>query len=376
MKPVAFNTVILLTTLFCITTFTPVIAQNLVPNGSFEQFSRCPGNYSLEAAEFRAVDWSSATGGTPDQFHACSRGGAGVPYNWAGVSDAYDGDGYAGIFLWLSNPKNNYREYLQSKLVEPLVKDSTYQVGFRYKLSSYSRYSVDRIGLLLDDSIVREAHDQVMRRAPTFQIVQDTALTKETGYWEKAFFEYRARGGEQFVVIGNFGDNQVTKVYHLQFGDAPEEMLQVSSYYYIDDVSVAPKFPPAGTIPLPVLPEFVPEQVELNKTYVLNNIQFEFDSYKLKKSSFETLEALAVWLMDHPGVRVILSGHTDDVGGEKYNLTLSRNRAGSVAAYLISRGIAQSRIEKYGYGEERPVAPGITEQARTINRRVEAKFIE
>ncbi len=341
MMPVAFKIVLGTISLFFFAGFCAVDAQNLVPNGSFELFYRCPGNYSLEAAEFRAVDWFSASAGTPDQFHACSQGGAGVPYNWAGVSDAYEGEGYAGIFLWLSNPKNHYREYLQCRLTEPLVKDSTYRIGFRYKLSPYSRYCVDRIGLLLEDSVVKQANDQVMRRIPTFQIVHDSALNMQTGYWEKAFFEYRAGGGEQFVVIGNFADNQATTVYHLQFGDAPEEMLQVSSYYYIDDVTVAAKFPPDG-ITLPVLPEFVPERVELNKTYVLNNIQFEFDSYKLKKSSFETLEVLAAWLGEHAGVRVILSGHTDDVGGEKYNLTLSRNRAGSVAAYLISRGLLRT----------------------------------
>jgi len=372
--PVAFRIVFALI-IFSLFPGGTVKAQNLVPNGSFELFSRCPGNYSLEAAEFRAVDWFSASAGTPDQFHACSQGGAGVPYNWAGVSDAYDGEGYAGIFLWLSNPKNHYREYLQCRLTEPLVKDSTYRIGFRYKLSPYSRYCVDRIGLLMEDSVVKLANDQVMRRMPTFEIVHDSALNKQTGYWEKAFFEYRANGGEQFVVIGNFADNQATAVYHLQFGDAPEEMLQVSSYYYIDDVTVAAKFPPDG-IMLPVLPEFAPEQVELNKTYVLNNIQFEFDSYKLKRSSFETLEVLATWLEEHAGVRVILSGHTDDVGSEKYNLALSRNRAASVAAYLISRGIEPGRIEKLGYGEGRPVAPGTTEQARAINRRVEAKFID
>lgn len=354
----------------------PVYAQNLVPNGSFEEFLSCPGNYAVVAAEFRARDWFSASGGTPDQFHACSRGGAGVPHNWAGVSDAYDGDGYAGIFLWLNNPKNNYREYLQCRLTEPLIKDSTYRISFRYRLSSYSRYSVDRIGLLLSDSIVTIPGDQVLACNPTFQVLQDSALTQETGYWEKAFYTYRATGGEQYVVIGNFSDNQATEVYGLQFGDAPEEMLRVSSYYYIDNVMVEAAFPPPSDIVLPVLPEFMPEHVEMGKTYVLNHIQFEFDSYRLKHSSFETLDDLVHWLEEHPKVNVILSGHTDDVGGAGYNLTLSKNRAGSVAAYLVSRGIAQTRIERNGYGESRPVAEGTTEHARSLNRRVEVRFVE
>lgn len=371
MKKVSFLSV------FCLVAgLSPGISQNLVPNGSFEEFLSCPGNYSLVAAEFRARDWFSATGGTPDQFHACSRGNAAVPHNWAGVSHAYDGDGYAGIFLWLNNPKNNYREYLQCRLSEPLVKDSTYRVGFRYKLSSYSRFSVDRIGLLLSDSVVSMRGDQVLARTPTYQIVHDSALTLQTGYWEEAFCAYRAQGGEQYLVIGNFSDNSTTAVYGLQFGDAPEEMLRVSAYYYIDDVKVIPAFLPPSDIVLPVLPEFVPGQVELNRTYVLNNIQFEFDSYRLKGSSFETLESLATWLEANPNVHIILSGHTDDVGGAAYNLTLSRNRAGSVAAYLVSQGISAGRIERNGYGESRPVVDATTEQARRLNRRVEVRFVE
>src|SRR5688500_6154437 len=76
-------------------------AQNLVSNGSFENFTQCPGSFSEAKHEFRVLDWYSANTGTPDHFHSCSDGEASVPYNWAGVSDAFEGHGYAGIYMWM-----------------------------------------------------------------------------------------------------------------------------------------------------------------------------------------------------------------------------------------------------------------------------------
>src|SRR5688572_5971767 len=74
-------------------------AQNLVPNPGFEHYTHCPGNFSEGPGEFQATGWFGANAGTPDYFNSCSRGDAGVPYNWAGVAEAHDGLGYAGIYL-------------------------------------------------------------------------------------------------------------------------------------------------------------------------------------------------------------------------------------------------------------------------------------
>ena len=127
-------------------------AQNLVPNGSFEDYKYCPGSYSLSSAGFEAVSWKAISTGSPDYFNTCSEGEAAVPYNWAGVSEPYDGYGYAGIYTWM-NTDNDYREYLHCKLTETLVRDSIYQIEFHYKLSSYSKFSTDRIGFLISDSL-------------------------------------------------------------------------------------------------------------------------------------------------------------------------------------------------------------------------------
>ena len=350
-------------------------AQNLVPNPGFEEYAVCPGNFSEALDVFQVSTWRAATLGTPDHFHACSVGEADVPYNWAGVSDAYEGDGYTGIYLWMDN-ENQYREYLQCKLLQPLLKDSLYFIVFHYKLSSYSRYAVDRIGLLLSDSLIKARHDDVLKITPTLSVIQDSALTKATGLWETASMEYKAAGGETFLTIGNFFDNDETGYYKIMFRPASERMLENSAYYYIDDVRLIPRYLNEGRIVSRELPEFSLSGAAPNTTYVLKNIQFEFGSYKLTPSSFAELDQVAMYLSEHPSIKARIFGHTDDLGSDRYNLKLSINRASTSADYLKSLGISGKRIEVFGYGKTKPLVEGLTDSARKMNRRVEIRFVD
>lgn len=346
-------------------------AQNLVPNGSFEDYAACPGSFSENPAAFRANSWRSLSTGSPDYFNSCSEGEADVPYNWAGVSEAFEGNGYAGIYTWM-NLEKDYREYLHCKLTQQLVRDSLYYIEFRYKLSSYSKYAVDRIGVLLSDSLKHYPNDRPLDIAPTFTFQKDSALTPETGSWEVAHIEYRAKGNEQYLTLGNFSDNKATRAYHIRFRPESQPMLASSAYYYIDDVKVIPRF--QAQSPQRGMPVFADEEPELNKVYVLSNIQFEFNSYALLPVSFVDLDKVASYLLTHPETSVRLTGHTDDVGDDEYNLRLSAHRARSAAQYLIARGIAAERISTNGFGESKPLRAGTTEADRQLNRRVEIEF--
>lgn len=348
-------------------------AQNLVPNPGFEEYENCPGSYSEASHEFRVNGWRPATLGTPDYFHACSAGEAGVPHNWAGVSDAYEGKAYTGLYLWMNND-NQYREYLQCRLLQPMVRDSVYAISFHYKLSSYSMYATDRVGLLLTDSLVNFKKDNVLPVKPTFSIVRDSALTKTTGLWEMAEMEYKAAGGERFLIIGNFDDNQSTHFYEIQFRPLSQLMLANSAYYYFDDVRVVPRYLIRRDDQL--LPEFKLPDAALNTTYVLKNLQFDYNSYKLVPPAFDELTQVASYLMENPKVNVQFFGHTDDQGGDQYNLKLSYNRAKSAAGFLKTLGIKPDRIEVIGYGKRKPLIEEANEEARAINRRVEVRFIK
>lgn len=347
--------------------------QNLVPNPSFEELIRCPHSFSTDRKDFQVPGWVSATRGTPDLFHGCSWGEADVPYNWAGSSNAKTGKGYAGIYVWMrNNDAKNYREYIQCELAEPLRSGARYRVEFYYKLASYAVYATNRIGLHLSVEKLSYNHDQLIEVVPTLSIEADSAITMATGSWEHAVMEYTAQGGERFVTIGNFYSNLETKSTRLPHRIGKSNMLTNSAYYYIDDVSVEP----LDSSPQTALSrtEFSSEHVELDRDYILKNIQFEFDSYTLMKSSYKELDVVVELLRNNPTFNVRLSGHTDFIGSDEYNLNLSRNRARSVADYFISKGIRPERIQSFGFGKTRPIMVEKTDEARTINRRVEIRF--
>jgi|SRR5690606_22885689 len=348
------------------------VAQNLVPNPGFEDYPKCPGSYSRTKSEFRMNAWYSPNAGTPDSYNTCASGDGGVPYNWAGVSEAYEGRGYVGIYLWLGI--REFREYIQCALSAPLIRDTTYVVSFRFRLSSYSRYVCDRIGLHLSDSALTTRDDEALKIKPVLSVVADSILTISTGLWETGEMEYRANGGERFVTIGNFDGDERTGTYRIKHRPDQQHMLAEAAYYYIDDVVVRMKYDPS----IPVLPiaAFRTDNLRLDQRYILDNILFEFNSYKLLSRSVDQLEELLRVMQRNRDTHVEVSGHTDDVGSDNYNLRLSVRRAETVAAYLISRGIPKGRIVTRGFGKTMPLVEGETEEIRKANRRVEIRFFK
>jgi OOP family OmpA-OmpF porin len=109
------------------------------------------------------------------------------------------------------------------------------------------------------------------------------------------------------------------------------------------------------------------------KTLVLEGVHFALNSADLTEKSHETLDRVVGELKEWPEVRVEIGGHTDSSGEDGYNMTLSQRRAESVRAYLVSKGIAESRLEAKGYGETQPIADNGTADGRAKNRRVELK---
>lgn len=102
------------------------------------------------------------------------------------------------------------------------------------------------------------------------------------------------------------------------------------------------------------------------------NIEFDFDSDRIKQSSYPTLDQIASILRDNQTWGTLLiNGHTDSVGPESYNQGLSERRAAAVKAYLADKGISASVMSTAGYGESRPIDTNDTAEGRQHNRRVE-----
>lgn len=101
------------------------------------------------------------------------------------------------------------------------------------------------------------------------------------------------------------------------------------------------------------------------------NITFASGSSDLKGSFFKTLNSVAIVLKEYNKTNVIVSGHTDSDGDESKNITLSQERATTVADYLNSQGVAENRLTANGYGSSRPVASNKIDEGKAQNRRVE-----
>lgn len=350
--------------------FSISLAQNLVPNPGFEEYKKCPVTFSTDPLHFGPNFWSSPSQGTPDYYNKCTFGDMDVPRNWAGVSVAHGGMGYAGIYAW-SNKKTNYREYIQCKLKEPLKANAKYTIQFFYRLSSYSVYAIDRVGLALSGSEVKINHDKLLDVKPTFTEIKE--IESLTNGWLLASAKVTATGGEQFLVIGNFCSDDSTKNREIENRYGMSPMLSGSAYYYIDDVSVIAEATPVVQTPDTLQLVAVPRP---NEVYILKHIYFKYNSVELLQASFPELDLLVSILKKNLGWKIQLTGHTDDQGTDEYNLSLSANRAKSVAQYLKTKGIADNRMQTQGFGKQQPIQPGSDEQTRSRNRRVEVKFLE
>ncbi|MDP2228736.1 MAG: OmpA family protein [Moraxellaceae bacterium] len=104
------------------------------------------------------------------------------------------------------------------------------------------------------------------------------------------------------------------------------------------------------------------------------NITFATAQSSVKADFYPVLDGVADVLKEYNKTTLVVSGHTDNVGRDDYNMKLSQDRANSVAQYLISRGVAGGRIKAVGYGKSMPVADNSTENGRAQNRRVEIRI--
>jgi outer membrane protein OmpA-like peptidoglycan-associated protein len=126
--------------------------------------------------------------------------------------------------------------------------------------------------------------------------------------------------------------------------------------------------PPPAPAPAPPPPPPAPKY-----NFELNIVHFRFDHADLTKGGIDSVKAVAATLKAHPEVNVDVTGHTDWVGTNAYNMKLSQARAETVRKLLVAEGVADSRISVKWRGEEEPAADNKTVAGRALNRRTEIK---
>ena len=371
-----------LTTIFIVCIPIQLISQNLVRNPSFEKTKKCADSISL----FKTVvkQWTTPTLGTADLFNPCNEIKAGVPKNFNGHQISKFGKNYAGCYFYA---KGNYREYIQGSFKSSLKKGARYKVSLYVSLAEKSDIAMARIDFLLTKNIISSAiWTELSPKYLDNQVVESLSVNspKKEKYhndmqnWVLVSKVITAKGGENFITIGNFQKNSSTKKSIL----SKNEKNNIS-YYYLDTVSVELNHKPITnyTRTFQLVDEKENEitqmnEIELNRMYKFKNIHFNFNSIKLTQAEKNEVDILYEYLYSNKNTKIIILGHTDYFGSPDYNKALSEKRAKSVADYLIKTGLNKTRIKAFGYGNSLPLSTSKTDDARKKNRRVEFKITE
>jgi outer membrane protein OmpA-like peptidoglycan-associated protein len=103
----------------------------------------------------------------------------------------------------------------------------------------------------------------------------------------------------------------------------------------------------------------------------MSDVLFDTGKYSLRPGAREKLAKISGIVLGHPGLRLAVEGHTDNVGGDEYNQRLSENRGTAVRDYLTNAGVPADSVTSKGFGKTEPVVSNDTAAGRQQNRRVE-----
>jgi outer membrane protein OmpA-like peptidoglycan-associated protein len=114
----------------------------------------------------------------------------------------------------------------------------------------------------------------------------------------------------------------------------------------------------------------------MGDSFILSNLNFETGKSTIKSGSYSSLNELVDYMNRKKTLKILVAGHTDNIGAADGNLILSKDRALAVKAYLVKKGILAGRLRTEGYGMNQPIADNSTLTGRAENRRTEVQIIE
>jgi outer membrane protein OmpA-like peptidoglycan-associated protein/Mg-chelatase subunit ChlD len=174
----------------------------------------------------------------------------------------------------------------------------------------------------------------------------------------------RATKGKRFNIVEDFSSvlddfsESITSLYAVRYRideEVPPESMIVEIHNSDDEV---------------VLKENV-KILEIDKKFVLENILFDFNQATLNPLYTDEIKTMLAMLNKYQSIHIEIRGHTDMVGSDEYNLSLSAARAKTIKKYLVDHGVDGARITTRGMGKSQPIAPNDTELGRRLNRRTE-----
>ncbi len=212
--------------------------NNLVINGGFDSLVSCPLTYG---EIYKAYNWFQPIRqvSTSDLYNTCSIILVSVPKNVMGNQAPYSLSGYSGIGIYTADYPNG-REYIEAKLSSSLKQDYTYCVEFYVSLADTQNYAISSIGAYFSiDSVLIDnlPNNYLINVIPQIQNDSLNIITNKKN-WVIVKDSFIAKGGEQFITIGNFYDDNFTQRNYQKVSNHAVTSWNDGAYYYIDNVSV------------------------------------------------------------------------------------------------------------------------------------------
>lgn len=318
------------------------------------------------------------------------------PEAWFMASNAVPAGKVVGVTIFNSN-KKDLRQYLQTELLMPMLKDSIYEI----KLTVLAgECIVNSLGVKFTEDVTCLESDALITDADVDFGSQMSELSKgKQKKWIDLTYNYKAKGGERFILIGCFTpDNEQKRNYkgkvkpyenysyffnnievNASYLDMlPDQCLEVKTHLYNFNhrhtyCIYVPyeKLVPVEVIEVGSISFVEPPRVD---SFILSDVLFEFNSSTLKDDVKEYLLTI-LELKDVNSVKSIeIIGYTDNVGEDDYNADLSLRRAEAIKQFFMDNGWSNIEIQTRGLGEVNPVADNSSEEGRQKNRRIEIIF--
>lgn len=210
--------------------------NNLVPNPSFETVEKKikdGGQVTL------AAPWRAATMNPVDLYSTEAKNeDFAVPKNKYGAEKANTGNNYAGVSFYGYRGRMP-RTYLETQLTKPLEEGKEYCVKFHVSLSDMSKYASNNITAHLSKEEINEMSEANLKLEPHVRSLTNK-IYEQQFLWKEVCSKFTAKGGEQFLTIGNFKSDEETRLEKIRLSREFSGRQSDDAYYYIDDVSVIP----------------------------------------------------------------------------------------------------------------------------------------
>lgn len=359
-------------------------AENMVSNPGFEETS---GKISKVGQIDKANGWISGTAQKADLLSKRSKDPkTQVPNNAFGMEEPQDGKGnnYAGIVVFSHNNKIP-RSYLTTKLTQPMKKGMKYCVSFHVSLAEFSKYNSNNIAAHFSKRQYNFESKVNIIEEPHVKHV-DNMVFKATYNWDKICGVYTSTGGEKYITLGNFENNEDTYSEKNKIDKDLKGTPVIGAYYYLDNISVK-MIEYDDQCECEVKEEKVkdiiysssvirPEDLDPIEVAPYNTLYYGQGKSELTSGNEALLDELIKIMLENDKFKIKIISHEDKTENEKGEskpafAMMGQKRADAVKKYLTEKGIRPERVSVENKEASDPKDDSGSETGLAKNRRVE-----